>query len=339
MLIHTIAAPWEVPLNAAEHTLLYYFLVIAALGFVAGLLRTWVSRGEVGPRYRTAVIARLGVMSVALASYVFIIVQFDLGYDYAHGLWVPNSTAIFALTGRYMAWTVSVPLLVVELLAVCALLGSAARRTRAYAVLGAFLMIFTGYLGSVIIDNGESQPAQILWGSISSVFWIATIVILLRAVRKSMPTLTTESAALLKNAAAFLLGGWVLYPIVYTLQLFVVGGQWTTVEQIAFTIADLTVKIGFAGLIHRVAKLRTAEDVRAGIDVHPEAIWISSVKQSDAGLPVIVYLAPGAAVHEGRPKPAGDAAIAVDDESRPLSGPQDAQSSQYTIEDDPDYDR
>jgi hypothetical protein len=43
--------------------------------------------------------------------------------------------------------------------------------------------------------------------------------------------------------------------------------------------------------------------VRAGDDVHPEAIWISSVKQSDAGLPREVYLADEALVHRRRTKP------------------------------------
>ncbi|MEB0303469.1 hypothetical protein, partial [Mucilaginibacter sp. 5C4] len=72
---------------------------------------------------------------------------------------------------------------------------------------------------------------------------------------------------------------------------------------IMLTVADIVAKIWFGGVLHRVAKLRTAEDVRAGRDVHPEAIWISSVKQSDAGKPREVYLAAGAAVHVRRPQP------------------------------------
>ncbi|MDF2442770.1 MAG: hypothetical protein JWR01_973, partial [Subtercola sp.] len=70
------------------------------------------------------------------------------------------------------------------------------------------------------------------------------------------------------------------------------------------------IKLGFSTLTHRVAKLRTAEDVRAGDDVHPESIWISSVKQSDAGVPREVYLADGASVHDRRAKPPMAAAVA-----------------------------
>jgi hypothetical protein len=70
--------------------------------------------------------------------------------------------------------------------------------------------------------------------------------------------------------------------------------------QVAFTVSDVVVKILFGNLILRVAKLRTAEDVRAGEDVHPESIWISSVKQSDAGRPREVYLEPASVMHQRR---------------------------------------
>ncbi len=335
MPIHTVVAPWAVPLSTTQHTLIYYALVVAGLGFIAALLRTIATRGEVGPRYRTAVAARLGVMGIALASYLLLLLQFEQAYRFVGGMWQPTDTAMLALTSRYMEWSVSVPLLTIELLAVCTLVGPVARRTRVYAVSGAFLMIFTGYLGAVIIGGGESEFQRIIWGAVSCVFWIATTVVLVNAVRKSMPGLTAEAGALLKSATLFLLSGWALYPVVYLLQILVSGGEWTTVQQISFTIADLTVKVGFAGLVHRVAKLRTAEDVRAGVDVHPESIWISSVKQSDAGLPVIVYLAPGASIHQGRPKPAGAAAIAAEQE--PQHRDESESQAPYSVDRDADY--
>ena len=41
---------------------------------------------------------------------------------------------------------------------------------------------------------------------------------------------------------------------------------------VILALADVVVKLGLAGLIHRVAKLRTAENVRAGVDIHHESI-------------------------------------------------------------------
>src|SRR3978361_2116986 len=125
-----------------------------------------------------------------------------------------------------------------------------------------------------------------------------------------MPTLPRESAGLLRRATVLLLSCWFVYPLVYLIPIFFSGGEWATVIQIAFCVTDLVVKIGFGTLLWRVAKLRTAEDVRAGNDMHPESIWISSVKQSDAGPPVEVHLAEGAAIHNRRVRPPTGSAVA-----------------------------
>ncbi|MCU1481464.1 MAG: Bacteriorhodopsin [Subtercola sp.] len=66
MRINSISVPWAATLNQAEHQLAFYFLIVAALAFLAGVIRTWVTQSEVGSRYRTAVTARLGMLAVAL---------------------------------------------------------------------------------------------------------------------------------------------------------------------------------------------------------------------------------------------------------------------------------
>ncbi|MEF2978026.1 bacteriorhodopsin [Subtercola sp. YIM 133946] len=312
MRIASISPPWTATLTTGEHQLVSYVLIVAALAFFAGLLRAHASRGEVGSRYRSAVTARLGMLGVALAAYLLIVVTFLFGYQQTAAGWVPNDSTVNLFAARYMEWTVSVPLLTVELLAVCAISGVQARRARAIAVTSSALMIFFGFLGSIVIDNGTNTGAFILWAVISCVFWVIANVVLIRAVRQSLPTLTPESHRLLKRAAIILLSGWVVYPIIYALPLFGAGGGLTTTILVAYTVSDVVVKLGFSTQTHRVAKLRTAEDVRAGDDVHPESIWISSVKQSDAGLPREVYLASGASVHERRPKPPTGSAVAAE---------------------------
>ena len=309
-MIHTIAAPWTASLSPAAYHLTMYFLVVAGLAMVVGLFRAVVTRSEVSARFRTATVARLGIMAATSLSYILIILQFSFGYELRNGLYVPNSGAILVMSARYMEWTIAVPLLAVELLAVCALVGAIARRTRVIAMLGAFAMIFTGYLGAVIIGGGEDVAQLVIWGIVSSVFWVFTTVILINAVRKTLPTLTSESSLLLRNASILLLAGWSIYPLVYLIQILFAGGEWTATMQISFSVADIAIKLGFGTLIHRVAKLRTAEDVRAGIDVHDESIWISSVKQSDAGQPREVYLADGASVHRRRAQPPTSSAVA-----------------------------
>jgi bacteriorhodopsin len=298
-----VVAPWNVDLSQSQYTLILYVLTAGFLAFVAGLIRSVMTLGEVGARYRTAVLARLGIQSSASLIYIAVIVEFRRGYDLVGEVWVPNINAVNTFALRYAEWTVSVPLIAVEVLAVCALAGVAMRRTRYLAMGCGFLMVLTGFIGAVIIGGGENLLQLRVWGAISGVFWVLTNVILWRAVQASARTLTAEAQLLLRNAALLLLAGWALYPVVYSIQTFASGGQWTTTMQIGLTVADVLLKLAFAGVIHRVAKLRTAEDVRAGDDVHPEAIWISSVKQSDAGLPREVYLADEALVHRRRTKP------------------------------------
>jgi bacteriorhodopsin len=308
-VLRDIRPPWAATLTQSEHSLIFYFLLLAGLALFVGFIRAWITRTEVSARYRTAVVARLGIMSVAALSYVVLLFEFGRGYALKGGVYVPNANALLSFAPRYVEWSVSVPLLVVELIAVCAVTGTVARRTRSVAATATFLMIFAGFLGAVVLGNGENQANLVLWGGISCFFWIFANVVLIRVVRQSLPKLTEESSSLLKAAATLLLVGWVIYPVVFLIQIFAFGGGWTTTIQVALSIADIVVKLGFSGLIHRIAKLRTAEDVRAGEDVHPESIWISSVKQSDAGLPREVYLADGAAIHQRRQMPPSTVAV------------------------------
>ena len=309
-MLPAIAAPWTASLTPAAYHLTLYFLVVAGFAMMVGLFRAFATKDEVSSRFRTATIARIGIMAATSLAYLMIVVHFGTGYDLRGGLYVPNSDAILVMSVRYMEWTIAVPLLTVELLAVCGLVGENARRMRLTAMAGAFAMIFTGFLGGVVIGGGEDVAQLVFWGLVSTVFWVFTTVVLISAVRKTLPTLTIESSVLLRNATILLLGGWVVYPLVYLIQVFAVGGEWTATMQITMSVADIVIKLGFGTLIHRVAKLRTAEDVRAGIDVHWESIWISSIKQSDAGRPREVHLADGASVHRRRSQPPMSSAVA-----------------------------
>lgn len=245
MRIHTVDVPWGATLTTGEHQLILYLLIVAALAFFAGFIRTWTTQGEVGSRYRSAVTARLGMLGVAFLAYLLITVTFVTGYDQTVAGWVPNQNAINVFSARYIEWTVSVPLLTIELLAVCAVAGVQARRSRAIAVTATAAMIFCGFLGAIVIDNGTNTTAFVLWAVISAVFWVVANVVLIRAVRQSLPTLTAESHHLLKRAAIILLSGWVIYPIIYFIPLLGGSNTITTVILVALTVADVIIKLGF----------------------------------------------------------------------------------------------
>jgi bacteriorhodopsin len=282
---------WTNPLTEGEHTVVYYFLVLAGLAMLAQTLRTWVSLGEIGPRHRPAMFASLAVTAVAFLSYVELVVKFDVGYGRSGGTatgadstWLPNKDAIWSWAPRYMDWSVTVPLLTVELVALSTLVGLAATRMRGVLMASAFLMILTGYLGGVVIDDGRSLAALWTWGLVSGAFMVVIYagVFRMAVLSRGMPR---ESRSTFRLACGLLMVSWLVYPVVFGLQGWTGHeGGWTAVAQIALSVTDVVAKVGFGAYTHKLAKLRTAEEVAAG-EPHPEAVWVSSIRKSDAALP------------------------------------------------------
>ncbi len=279
-------APWNATLTLAEHSIIVYALSVAGLALLAFFVKSLVSTNEVTGRYRTGVYAGMAITGVAFLSYVVLVASFALGYDRKGDSWVPNANAILSWAPRYFDWTVTVPLLVIELLAVATLAGVAARRLRAVGVAAAFLMISTGFIGGVVVDSGTSIPALWTWGVISGVFMVILYLLVIYVVVKGGRDLKgSEAAGTLRNAGILLIVTWMAYPIVFGLQGWGHGGAVITWMQVVLSAADIVAKVGFGAMIHKVAKLRSAEDVRAGVDTLPEALWVSSEKLSDGTLP------------------------------------------------------
>ena len=287
-------------LTLGEYDLVEFALAGAGFALLAYFLYSWVSREEVGARYRTSSYAALCIGAVATLSYVVLFVRWGTGFDLVGDVYVPNEEARLSLSPRYIDWSVTVPLLTVELLAVCSVAGARARSLRARTMTASFLMILTGYLGSQVLDSGRSTVALVTWGVISSVFFGYLYWALVRAVREAMPTMGAEAAVSLRNATIVLLGTFGVYPLVYAVPVFVdVTSSWLTTMQLAYSAADVLAKVGFGVLVHKVAKLRTAEDVAAGSETHPEPVWVSNVHHSDGVLPRIGPVEVSEGTHRG----------------------------------------
>lgn len=307
----SVAAPWQFALDTGQHDLIFYSMVVAGLALFAMFVRTWVSIGEVGTRYRTSLYASLAVTGVAFLAYVYIVVKFDQSYVFVDGAYLPTPEARNTYIPRYMDWSVTVPLLMVELLGVSALVGARARSMRFTLMASAFLMIFTGFLGAAVVGGGTSTSALLIWGIISTVFYVVLYVLLFGVLRASKGAMGEQAYASYRNAMILLLSVWGVYPIAYALHNWLPGSGATTTIQVAFSFADIAAKVGMGVLIHKVAKLRTAEDVVAGEETHPEDVWISSVKHSDGvQAPIRGTSAPtSAGVRAAHPVPVGTGVV------------------------------
>lgn len=269
---------------------LYDVTQLAILGaffaLFAYFVHSWNSKEEVSVRYRPSVLAGLSLSGVAMVAYALLYSNLRSGFHLQGNVYVPSEAALYTIGTRYIDWSITVPLLMVELLAVCSLAGAEARRLRFTTMAASFLMIVTGYIGSTVAGQGRDIFALVVWGTISSGFLVYLYVALIGVVRNSLPTMGTEAAASLRNATIVLLGSFGIYPLVYAIPVFVdVTPAWFTAIQVGYSATDVVAKVGFGVLIHKVAKLRTAEDVVAGVDTHPESLWRSNVHLSDAVLP------------------------------------------------------
>ncbi|MGY1822076.1 bacteriorhodopsin [Geodermatophilus sp. SYSU D00079] len=283
-------------------------LAILGAGFAlfAYLLYSWVSRDEVSARYRPSSYAAICLAAVATVAYLLLYLDWDSGFRLEDGVFVPNEEARTTEGTRFIDWSVTVPLLTVELLAVCSIAGAAARRLRFTTMAAAFLMIVTGYIGAQVVDQGRDTLALVVWGLISTLFFAYLYVALIGAVRRSLPTMGAEAAASLRNATIVLLSSFGIYPLVYAVPVFAdVTPAWFTAMQVGYSVADVVAKIGFGVLVHKVAKLRTAEDVAAGVDTHPEPVWSSNVHKSDGVLPELGRVSPAVADRLGAARGAG----------------------------------
>jgi bacteriorhodopsin len=287
-------APESQPMSTTLYDLVHLALLVAGFALLAYLLYSWASRDEVGRRYRPAVDAGLCLAAVATVSYLILFVKWDSGFTLTGGVYVPNAEARWTGSTRYPDWAVTVPLLTVELLAVCSLTGKRARNLRASTMAAAFLMIVTGYVGAQLVAEGRDRTALVVWGLVSTAFLVYLYVALIGAVRGSLPHMGRPAAVSLRNATTVLLASFGVYPLVYAIPVFAdVTPAWSATVQVAYSAADVVAKVGFGLLVHKVALLRTAEDVRAGTDTHPEPVWISSAHESDAVLPAPARAATG----------------------------------------------
>ncbi|GAA4266645.1 bacteriorhodopsin [Frondihabitans peucedani] len=279
-------SPWQAHLTLAEHSIIIYALSVAGLALFAFFVKSWTSRNEVTSRYRGGIYAGMAITGIAFLSYVLLVVEFAIGYQRRGNMWIPNANALLSWAPRYFDWTVTVPLLIIELLAVATLAGAAARRLRVIGVGAAFLMISTGYIGGVVVDSGTKMGALWLWGIISGIFMVILYVLIVYIVVKGRRDLAgTEAAATLRNAGMLLVVTWLAYPVIFGLQGWGHGGAIITWMQVILSIADIIAKVGFGTMIHKIAKIRSSQDVTLGVDTLPEAVWVSSEKLSDGVAP------------------------------------------------------
>lgn len=278
--------------TSAQYLLVLYSFVVAAFALFATGLYSAKTSSDISKAYRTAGNASTLICWIATLAYVVLVLEWVFGFTpSADGsTYTPDAGTVITEL-RYMDWSVTVPLLTIEILAVAALSRTQAFRLRAIAVPAAFLMIITGYLGVVFGQDARvgTTSALWIWGAVSTVFFVVLYWVAAKAYKATADQVSAETRTSYRNALVLLFSVFGAYPLAYLIPA-VAGadsGAWGTTEQLVFTFSDIIAKAGFGILIHKVAKLRTAEDARAAgggdderaaasvPDTLPAQVWIS----------------------------------------------------------------
>ncbi|HEU4675184.1 MAG TPA: bacteriorhodopsin-like [Motilibacteraceae bacterium] len=247
-------------LTAGQFSTVYnlFSLVIASMLFTAIYLL--LSRGRVAPRYRNALVVSATVCGIAAYHYFRIFDNFKASYPpgstvtAAHAL----SNVEFNEAYRYVDWLLTVPLLLIETVAVMAL-GKAAQRSLLYKLVPASaLMIILGYPGEIATSNG----ARALWGALSTIPFIYLLYVLFVELSKSLERQPGEVQHTIKMLRISLVGLWGVYPIAYLFPIF--GGSFFggadgfVLRQAGYSLADIFAKAAYGLAIYKIARVKSA---------------------------------------------------------------------------------
>ncbi|MEL0320211.1 MAG: bacteriorhodopsin-like [Aquiluna sp.] len=227
-------------------------LGIASMLFTTTFLL--VARERVLPRYRMAVMVSATVTAIAAYHYFR---MFD-SFVHAFG---PDAVAgaSYNVGYRYVDWFLTVPLLLVETVAVLALARQAQSSLLVRLVPAAALMIALGYPG----DSGMTMGlAPSVWGLLSTIPFLYILYVLFVELGKSLASQSEAVQRKIKELRLLLLATWGVYPIAFIANMNATGFDETgfVLRETGYTIADILAKCLFGLMIFTIARIKSAEE-------------------------------------------------------------------------------
>ena len=246
-------------LNDGQYSAIYNVLSLGIASMTFTALFLWIARDRVLPRYRTAIMVSASVTSIAAYHYFRMFDSFNEAYGpVGHRV----EGAEYNVGYRYVDWFLTVPLLLVEVVAVLALARAVQSSLLKRLVPAAALMIALGYPGDARLENvfGLALHPSV-WGLLSTIPFIYILWVLLVELGKS---LERQSEAVKKKVNALrvlLFASWGVYPISFIFSMNgELDGNGFMLREIGYSIADITAKCVFGLIIYSIARIKSAED-------------------------------------------------------------------------------
>lgn len=243
-------------LTLGQYDLVYNALsfTIAAMG--ASFVFFLLARNTVAYKYQRVMVIAAIIVGIAAYHYVRMFASWSAAFSNTGTTYAPTGE-IFNEAYRYADWLLTVPLLLVELIAVLSITGQQRSGLVGRLVVAGALMIGLGYPGEISSD----VTTRLVWGTLSTIPFVYILYVLWRDVGVVMARETPQVRVLLRNLRLLLLASWGVYPIAYLLPLLNLDPASALVgRQIGYSIADIIAKPAYGLLIYAIALIKTQRE-------------------------------------------------------------------------------
>ena len=245
-------------LTANQWNTIYNVFSFGLISMLACTVYTLVSQSRVLPKYRNALV--LSSMVTFIAGYHYWRIFNSFSEATAEGgtaVDLSGEPGSFNEGYRYVDWLLTVPLLLVEVIAVLALTKAVSSSLITRLVPASAAMIALGYPGEISTDDGT----KILWGVLSTIPFLYILYVLFVELGKSLDRQPAGVAATVGRLRWLLLATWGVYPISYLFPLLnITGTDAFLYRQIGYTVADVLAKCVFGLTIYKIAKMKSAAE-------------------------------------------------------------------------------
>mgnify|MGYP006145330753 FL=1 len=240
-------------LDSNQWNLVYNVFSFGLVSMLACTVYTLVSQQRVLAKYRNALVMSSMVTFIAGYHYLRIFDSFKHASEGGKVL-LDGSQNSFNEAYRYVDWLLTVPLLLVEVVAVLALAKEVSRSLITRLVPASAAMIALGYPGEISND----QNTQVLYGVLSTLPFIYILYVLFVELGKSLERQPAGVAETVGRLRLLLIATWGVYPIAYIFNIVgdASASSFVTV-QVGYTVADVLAKCVFGLTILKIARMKS----------------------------------------------------------------------------------
>jgi bacteriorhodopsin len=246
----------SVTLDNNQWNLVYAVFSLGLVSMLATTVYTLVSQNRVLPKYRNALVMSSMVTFIAAYHYYRIFNSFSESSE-NQVVNVSGAQGSFNEAYRYVDWLLTVPLLLVEVIAVLALAAAVAKSLIMRLVPASAAMIALGYPGEISSD----QNTQVLYGVLSTIPFLYILYVLFVELTKSLDRQPAGVAETVGRLRLLLIGTWGVYPIAYIFNIVGDASAESFVAiQVGYTIADILAKCVFGLTILKIARMKSVAE-------------------------------------------------------------------------------